>query len=213
MTESSGAATLGQVEDIEKSEKFAYESIGQPIPFVEIKIVNPKTNEMLPRNEDGEVCVRGYNLMKGYLDEPAKTAETIDKDGWLHTGDIACMDEHNYLYYKTRSKELVIRGGVNIYPAEIERFFRTHEDVLECFVVGLPDKRFGEELCAWVKLKPNAKPISVQDLREFCKGQIAYYKIPKFIKFVDNFPYNHTGKVQKFKMQEQMKKELTAESD
>ena len=213
MSEGSGGGTMTVVEDVEKSEKFGYESIGRALPFIEIKLVNPKTNEILPRNEDSEICIRGYNLMKGYLDDPVKTAEAIDKDGWLHTGDIACMDEHNYLYYKSRSKELVIRGGVNLYPAEVERFFRTHESVLECFVIGVPDKRMGEELCAWVKLKPNSEPVNIQELKEFCKGQIAHFKIPKYIKFVDNFQINATGKVQKFKMQEQMKKELALDNN
>ena len=212
MTETSCGGTINQVGDAEKSEKFGYESIGRPFPYIEVKIVNTKTNETLPLNEDGELCIRGYSIMKGYLDEPVKTAETIDKNGWLHTGDSACMDEHGYIYYKTRSKELVIRGGVNVYPAEIERFFRTHESVLECFVIGVPDERLGEELCAWVKLKPNAKPVNSQELKEFCKGKIAYFKIPRYIKFVESFPINPTGKVQKFKMQEQMKKEFEAKN-
>ena len=208
MTETSCTGTMTQSEDASISDKFALESIGRPFPFVEVKVVNPKTNEILPRNEDGELCIRGYSVMKGYWDEPVKTAEAIDKHGWYHTGDIGTMDESGYLYYKTRSKELVIRGGVNVYPAEIERFFRTHESVLECFVVGVPDARFGEELCAWVKLKPDAKPVSIEEFKEFCQGKIAYFKVPKYIKIVDSFPISATGKVQKFKMQDQMKKEL-----
>lgn len=117
------------------------------------------------------------------------------------------MDEHGYLYFKSRAKEIVIRGGVNIYPAEVERFFRTHPNVLDCYVIGVPDKRFGEELCVWVKLKPGCE-LTEASLKEFCKDKIAYFKIPKYIKFVDSFPINATGKVQKFKMVEQMKQEL-----
>lgn len=174
---------------------------------MEIKIADQVTGETLPFNTNGEICLRGFGIMQGYYDEPEKTSETINKNGWLKTGDIGCMDEHKYTFYKSRIKELIIRGGTNIYPAEIEIFLRTHENVLDCYVVGLPDERLGEEICAWIKLKPNTN-VSIEDIKDFCKSQIAFYKIPKYIKFVDSFPISATGKCQKFKIQEQMCLEL-----
>ncbi|CAF0973055.1 unnamed protein product [Brachionus calyciflorus] len=207
MTETGSVGSLTRCDDIQKSEKFAYETIGKGFPHVEAKIIDPISKKITPRNTDGELCLRGYNIMTEYWDDPVKTAESIDKNGWFYTGDICSMDEHGYLYFKSRAKEIVIRGGVNIYPAEVERFLRTNEKVLECFVVGVPDERFGEELCAWVKLKSNNE-MNEKELKDFCKDKIAYFKIPKYVKFVDSFPINATGKVQKFKMVEQMKNEL-----
>ena len=145
--------------------------------------------------------------MKEYWDEPEKTRETIDENGWLYTGDIGVMDEQGCVQFKSRAKEVIIRGGVNIYPAEIEVFIRGHPDVVDCYCFGISDERVGEEVCIWVKLKENSK-ITEKDLTLFCKDKIAYFKIPKYVKFVQGFPINATGKVQKFKMVEQMKKDL-----
>jgi fatty-acyl-CoA synthase len=147
--------------------------------------------------------------MKGYWDEPEKTAEAIDKNGWFRTGDICSIDENNYLFFKSRSKEIVIRGGQNIYPAEVERFLRTNVHILDCYVFGIPDEKFGEELCCWIKLKPDsAGKVSVESIIEFCQGKIAYFKVPKHIRFVDSFPINATGKVQKFKMTQLMVEQM-----
>lgn len=197
------AATITRVD---YEEKEAYETIGQPFPFVEIKIIDSENN-LMPVNQDGEICIRGYNVMKEYWDEPEKTSETIDKNGWLHTGDIGSMDEQGCVKFKSRAKEIIIRGGVNIYPAEIEIFMRGHPEVIDCCCVGINDERFGEEVCVWIKLKENSK-INEKDILDFCKDKIAYFKIPKYIKFVQAFPINATGKVQKFKIVEQMKQEL-----
>jgi fatty-acyl-CoA synthase len=147
--------------------------------------------------------------MKGYWDEPEKTAEVIDKNGWFKTGDVCSMDEENYLYFKSRSKEIVIRGGTNIYPAELERFLRTNEHILDCYAFGIPDEKFGEELCCWIKLKPESVgKVSSESIVEFCRNKIAYFKVPKHIRFVDSFPINATGKVQKFKMTQLMLEQI-----
>lgn len=208
MTETAAAGLITRPRDLEISEKYAYESIGQPLPFCECKIIDHEGN-MVPHNTDGELCIRGYNIMKEYWDEPIKTAETIDASGWLKTGDICSMDENGYVFFKSRAKEVIIRGGINIYPAEIESFFRTHESILDAYCFGVSDERVGEEVCIWIKLKPNAK-VSKDDLTKFCDGKIAFFKIPKHIKFVENFPISANGKVQKFKMSQQMKQELSA---
>lgn len=206
MTESTCGGLLTNKTDKNFSEKAAYESIGRN--FLETKIRDPETNEIVPRNTDGEICLRGFSIMKGYYEDEEKTKSTIDKNGWLLTGDIGCMDEDGYVYFKSRAKELVIRGGVNIYPSEIEKYLRTHPDVVDCYVVGVPDERLGEELCVWIKMKPDAKGLDHEAVREFCKGQIAHFKIPKYVKIVDAFPVSATAKIQKFKMIDQMKIEL-----
>ncbi len=201
MTESGCVGFLTNVSDNSISEKVAYESIGRN--FLETKIIDTTTNEIVPRNTDGEICMRGFSIMKGYYEDEEKTKSTIDKNGWLLTGDIGCMDEDGYVYFKTRVKELVIRGGVNIYPSEIEKFLRTHPDIVDCYVVGVPDKRFGEELCVWIKLKQGAKELDREAIKEFCKGNIAHFKIPKYVKIVDAFPVSATAKIQKFKIVDQ----------
>ena len=204
MTESSAA---GLITRPDYGEDEAFQTIGQPFPFMEVKIVDKERN-LVPSNTEGEICLRGYGIMKGYYDEPEKTAEAIDENGWLHTGDIGCMSEHGYVTFKSRAKELIIRGGVNIYPAEIESFIRTNDQVFDAYCFGVPDKRIGEEVCLFVKLKPNST-LTKEQLIEYCNGKIAYFKIPKHVKFVDSFPINANGKVQKFKMTEQMVKELS----
>jgi fatty-acyl-CoA synthase len=206
MTESGCAGGLTNTRDIEVSEKAAYESIGRN--FIELKIRDPATGQIVPRNTDGEICLRGYSIMPGYYDDEEKTKETIDRNGWLLTGDIGQMDEQGYIYFKSRAKEIVIRGGINIYPAEIEAFLRTNPRILDCYVVGVPDERFGEELCVWIKMRPGEKEMTKEEVKEFCEGNIAYFKVPKYVKIVDAFPISATAKVQKFKMIDQMKKEL-----
>jgi fatty-acyl-CoA synthase len=160
---------------------------------VECKIID-QNGHLVPHDTDGEICLRGYNIFQGYWDEPAKTAETIDKNGWLKTGDIGSMDHNGCVFFKSRQKEIIIRGGVNIYPAEIESFMRTHPDILDCYAFGLPDERVGEEVAIWIKLKPNTQnKVTNESILEFCKGKIAFFKTPKYIKFVDAFPINPNG--------------------
>lgn len=206
MTETSAAGLINRPNDLNISEEYAYGSLGQPFPYMEVKIID-ENNQLVPQNTDGELCFRGYGVMKGYWDEPEKTAETIDKDGWLKTGDVASMDENGYFFFKSRAKEVIIRGGINIYPAEIESFMRTHPDVLDCYCFSVSDKRVDEEVCVWIKLTPDAKTTK-QDILDYCQGKIAFFKIPKHIKFVESFPISANGKPQKFKMAEQMKKDL-----
>lgn len=208
MTESTAAGLINRPNDINISEEYGYGSLGQPFPFVEVKVVN-EDNETVPHNTDGELCFRGYNIMKGYWDEPEKTRETIDENGWLKTGDIASMNEHGYVFFKSRAKEVIIRGGVNIYPAEIEVFMRTHSDVVDCYCFSIKDERVDEEVCVWIKLAPESKTTK-EDILDYCKENIAFFKVPKHIKFVESFPISANGKAQKFKMAEQMKKDLEA---
>lgn len=207
-TESTACCLINRTTDILKSEKYAYESLGQPFPFTECKIINNQ-GELVPYGTDGELCVRGFSVMKEYWDEPEKTAETIDKNGWLKTGDICSMDENGYVFFKSRAKEVIIRGGTNIYPAEIESFMRTHDGVMDCYCFSINDERVGEEVCVWIKLRPESK-VTKEAILKYCEGKIAYFKVPKHIKFVTEFPINANGKVQKFKMVEQMKKDLEA---
>jgi len=161
----------------------------------------------VPPGTPGELCTRGYSVMLGYWNDPEKTAEAVDRAGWMHTGDLATLDANGYCNIVGRIKDMVIRGGENVYPREIEEFLFRHPKVEAVQVVGVPDPKYGEELCAWVKLKPgeSARP---EEIQGFCKGQIADYKIPRYVKFVDAFPMTVTGKVQKFMMREQSMREL-----
>jgi fatty-acyl-CoA synthase len=170
-------------------------------PHVEVKVVDPATGEVVPRGTTGEFCTKGYSVMLGYWDEPEKTAEAIDADGFMHTGDLAVMDEDGYLSIVGRIKDLVIRGGENIYPREVEEFLYTHPDVVDAQVVGVPDPRYGEELCAWVRVAPGSQ-LTEDALRDWCKGKLAHFKVPRYVRFTDEFPMTVTGKVQKFKMRE-----------
>jgi fatty-acyl-CoA synthase len=182
-------------------------TVGRAHPHVEIRIADAETGATLSRGETGEFCTRGYSVMEGYWNDPERTAEAIDADGWMHTGDLAVMAEDGYVNIVGRSKDMVIRGGENVYPREVEEFLYTHPDVEDVQVIGVPDERYGEELMAWVKRRPGAA-ISESALREFCQGKIAHFKIPRYVKFVDEFPMTVTGKVQKFKMREQSIDEL-----
>jgi fatty-acyl-CoA synthase len=182
-------------------------TVGTVQPHLEIRIVDPETGAVVPVGARGEFCTRGYSVMHGYWDDEAKTREAIDAEGWMHTGDLATMDAEGYVNIVGRIKDMVIRGGENIYPREIEEFLYRHPKVQDVQVVGLPDKRYGEELCAWIIAKPG-QALTEDEVRDFCKGQIAHYKVPKYIRFVTEFPMTVTGKIQKFRIREAMKEQL-----
>jgi fatty-acyl-CoA synthase len=198
MTETSPVSTQTRPDD---SLERRVGTVGGPGPHIEVKIVDPDTGLVMPHGEPGEFCTRGYSVMLGYWDEPEKTAEAIDAGRWMHTGDLATMDADGYCNIVGRIKDLVIRGGENVYPREIEEFLYTHPDVSDVSVVGVPDERFGEELCAFVIAKPDAS-LTEDAVREFCRGSLAHFKVPRYVVFTDGFPMTVTGKVQKFKMRE-----------
>ena len=176
-------------------------TVGRPGPHIEVKIVDPDTGLVVPRGEPGEFCTRGYSVMLGYWDEPDKTAEAIDSARWMHTGDLATMDDDGYCNIVGRIKDMIIRGGENVYPREIEEFLYTHPDIADVQVVGVPDLRYGEELCAWVVARSGAS-LTEEAVREFCQSQLAHYKVPRYVVFTDGFPMTVTGKVQKYKMRD-----------
>ena len=182
-------------------------TVGQPLPGWEVKIVDPESGQTLPDNTQGELCARGHGVMLGYYNNPDATAAAIDKDGWLHTGDLAVRLPNGYYKITGRLKDLVIRGGENIYPREIEEFLFTHPAVEQVAVVGVPDPKYGEELCAWIKLRAS-QTATEDEIRQFCKRNLAHYKTPKYVKFVEAFPQTVTGKIQKFKIRDLMKEEL-----
>ncbi len=182
-------------------------TVGQVQPHLTVKIVNPDTGETVPVGERGEFCTRGYSVMHGYWGDEAKTREAIDAEGWMHTGDLATMDAEGYVNIVGRIKDMVIRGGENIYPREIEEFLYRHPQVQDVQVVGVPDAKYGEELCAWIVVKPGHQ-LTEEAVRAFCKGQIAHYKVPRYIRFVTGFPMTVTGKIQKFKIRDEMKDQL-----
>jgi fatty-acyl-CoA synthase len=182
-------------------------TVGLVNSHFEIKIVDPYTGELVPRGTPGELCARGYGIMPGYWNNPAATAQAIDDSRWLHTGDLATIDDEGYVNIVGRIKDMIIRGGENIYPREIEEVLHTHPSVSDVQVVGVPSERYGEEVMAWVKLRPTAVA-SETDLAEFCDARLSHFKLPRYWKFVDGFPMNLTGKVQKFKMREVAIEEL-----
>ncbi len=182
-------------------------TIGVAFENVEVKIINPATGETLPVGELGELCARGYLTMIGYDQEPAATAKALDSEGWLHTGDLAIMREDGHFHIRGRSREMIIRGGENLYPAEIESFLFTHPKIAEAQVVGLPDLKLGEVVAAWIRPR-QGETLTAEEVREFCEGKIAHFKIPQHIRIVDSFPMTVTGKVQKFKIREQEIEEL-----
>ncbi|MBT8053226.1 MAG: AMP-binding protein [Xanthomonadales bacterium] len=182
------------------------ESVGRAGPHLEVKIVG-ENGQTVPTGEKGDICTRGYAVMRGYWGDPERTAETVDEDGWLHSGDLGIMDEQGYVQVVGRLKDMIIRGGENIYPREIEEFLFTHSKIQDAKVIGVPDEKYGEEVCAWIQLRDGAV-LSEDEVRKFCKDHIAYFKVPRYIRLVDEFPMTVTGKVQKFKMREQMEKEL-----
>jgi len=196
MTETSPVSTQTSKDDpVERRTS----TVGRPHPHLEVMVVDPETNRPVPRGVAGELCTRGYSVMIGYWDEPERTAEVLQR-GWMHTGDLATMDEEGYLNIVGRIKDLVIRGGENVYPREVEEFLFTHPDVLEAQVIGVPDEKYGEELMAWVRLRDGAEPLTAEGLREFCHGRLAHYKIPRYVHVVDEFPMTVTGKVRKVEM-------------
>ncbi|TCM41778.1 AMP-binding protein [Kribbella sp. VKM Ac-2568] len=177
-------------------------TVGRVMPHVEVKLVDPATGLVVPRGETGELCTRGYSVMLGYWDEPEKTAEAIDQARWMHTGDLAVMREDGYVNIVGRIKDMVIRGGENVYPREIEEFLYTHPDIADVQVIGVPDDKYGEELCAWIKLKDGAEPLDAAGLKTFAAGKLAHYKIPRYVLLVDDFPMTVTGKIRKVEMRE-----------
>lgn len=181
-------------------------TVGRTQPHLETKIVD-EHGRMVPRGQVGELCTRGYSVMLGYWNNPKATAEAIDRARWMHTGDLAVMDDNGYVRIVGRSKDMIIRGGENIYPRELEEFFFTHPAVADAQVIGIPDEKYGEEIVAWIKLHPG-QSLSAEELREWCKGRIAHFKIPRYIRFVDGFPMTVTGKIQKFRMREITLEEL-----
>lgn len=181
------------------------QTVGRPIPYIEVKIVD-KNDRVVLISEQGEICTRGYSVMKGYWDDPERTAETII-DGWLHSGDLGTMDAHGYVRITGRIKDMIIRGGENIYPREVEEFLYTHPKITEVQVFGVPDPKMGEQVCAWVQLKAG-ESATADEITDFCRDQITHFKVPKFIKFVDEYPMTVTGKIRKVEMREIMSKEL-----
>jgi fatty-acyl-CoA synthase len=177
------------------------ETVGRPMPHIEVRIVDPETREVLPPGRQGEVCCRGYSVMKGYHNMPEATAAAIDADGWLHSGDLGVMDADGYLSITGRHKDMIIRGGENIYPREIEEFLFSLDGVADVQVVGVPSVKYGEEVGAFIISKPGAD-LTPEDVRDFCRGRISRYKIPSHVVFVDGYPLTASGKVQKYKLRE-----------
>jgi fatty-acyl-CoA synthase len=200
MTETSPVSTMTRADDdLDRRTS----TVGKVMPHVEVKIVDPAGGLELPRGVPGELCTRGYSVMLGYWDEPEKTADALDAAGWMHTGDLAVMDAEGYVNISGRIKDMVIRGGENIYPRELEEFLYGHPDIADVQVVGVPDPTYGEELMAWIVMKPDREPLTTDAVRAFCGGQIAHYKVPRYVHVVDGFPMTVTGKVRKIEMREQ----------
>jgi fatty-acyl-CoA synthase len=198
MTETSPVSTQCATDDpVERR----VSTVGQVLPHIEIKIVDTD-GKVVPHGATGEFCTRGYSVMKGYWNDQEKTAEAIDEAGWMRTGDLATMDEQGYVNIVGRLKDMVIRGGENVYPREIEEFLYRHPKIQDVQVIGVPDARYGEEICAWIKLH-DGHQATAEEIRDFCKGEIAHYKVPRYIEFVPEFPMTITGKIQKFVMREQ----------
>ena len=207
-TETSPGLTMSSVDD---PLEIRVTTVGKALPNTEIQIVDPQTREPLPVGEQGELCGRGYMVMRGYDADPAATADVIDSHGWLHTGDLAVMRPDGYFSFKGRAKETIIRGGENIYPREVEDFLHTFPKVADVYVVGIPDEKLGEAVAAWVQLK-QGEQATEEEIRDFCRGKIAYFKIPQYVRFVDSFPQTVTKKVQKFLTRELEIKERGLES-
>jgi fatty-acyl-CoA synthase len=199
MTETSPVSTQTRSDD---SIERRVSTVGRVGPHLEVKVVDPETGLTVPRGEPGELCTRGYSVMLGYWEQADKAAEAIDAARWMHTGDLAVMDADGYVNITGRIKDMVIRGGENLYPREIEEFLYTHPDILDAQVIGVPDEKYGEELMAWVRLREGASPLTAEKVREFCEGKLARYKIPRYVHVVEEFPMTVTGKVRKVEMRE-----------
>jgi len=198
MTETSPVSTQSSWDDpLERR----VSTVGRVHPHVEIKIIDPESGAIVPRDVPGELCTRGYSVMLGYWGNEEATHEAIDAAGWMHTGDLATADADGYVNIVGRIKDMIIRGGENVYPREVEEYLYTHPAVLDVQVIGVPSQKYGEEVMAWVKRKPGAT-VNGEELSAFCRGRIATFKIPSYWKFVDEFPTTVTGKIQKFKMRE-----------
>jgi fatty-acyl-CoA synthase len=204
MTETSPVTTQTRIDDTLENR---CATVGQVMPHTEIKIVDPTSGRTQPRGEPGEFLARGYPVMRGYWNDPERTAEAIDTSRWMHTGDLATMEDDGHVRIVGRIKDMIIRGGENIYPREIEEFLYTHPEVADVQVIGVPDERYGEQLMAWIVRRPEST-VTEDDIREFCRGKIAHFKVPHYIKFVDAFPMTVTGKVQKYRMRETAVEEL-----
>jgi fatty-acyl-CoA synthase len=187
-------------------------TVGRVGPHLEVQIVDPTTGEQVPRSTPGELCTRGYSVMAGYWAQPDKTAEAIDPAGWMRTGDIAEMDSDGYIKVTGRIKDMVIRGGENIYPREIEEVLYLHPDIVDAAVVGVPDAKYGEELMAFLLIRPGAEKPTAQSIRAFCQGKVAHYKIPRYIEVTNEFPLTVTGKVRKVELREQAGRRLEREA-
>jgi len=198
MTETSPVSTQTRIGDSLKQQTA---SVGRVHPHVQVKVVDPVTDLMVPRGETGELCTRGYSVMRGYWEQREMTAEVL-RDGWMHTGDLATMDDEGYLSIVGRSKDMVIRGGENVYPREVEEFLYSHPDIEDVQVVGVPDPKYGEELVAAVRLRAGSA-LTEDEIRAFCKGKLAHYKVPRYVRFVEAFPMTVTGKIQKFKIRDE----------
>jgi fatty-acyl-CoA synthase len=197
MTETSPVSTQTRADDPVARR---VSTVGRVHPHVEVKVVEPGSGQTVPTGTPGELCTRGYSVMLGYWEQPDRTAEAIDPEGWMHTGDLAVMDEEGYLSITGRIKDLVIRGGENIYPREIEEFLYTHPDILDVQVIGVPDERLGEEVMAWIRMREGAAPLTAASLRAYCAGKLAHYKIPRYVHITDEFPMTVTGKIRKVAM-------------
>ncbi|MFD9457971.1 AMP-binding protein [Streptomyces sp. NPDC059985] len=197
MTETSPVSTQTRADDpVERR----VSTVGRVGPHLEVKVIDPDTGRTVPRGAPGELCTRGYSVMLGYWGEPEKTAEAVDAEGWMHTGDLAVMDGDGYLAITGRIKDMVIRGGENLYPREIEEFLHSHPDVLDVQVIGVPDPKYGEELMAWVRMREGAEPLTADAVRAYCHGRLAHFKIPRYVHVVDEFPMTVTGKIRKVEM-------------
>ena len=199
MTETSPVSTMTRSDD---GLARRTETVGRVLPYLESKVVDPATGLTVDRGRPGELCTRGYSVMLGYWDQPEATAEAIDRARWMHTGDLAAMDTDGYVSIVGRIKDLVIRGGENVYPREVEEFLYAHPDVSDVQVIGVPDPRYGEELMAWVIMRPGAEPLTAEAVKEYCQGRLAHYKVPRYVHVVDGFPMTVTGKVRKVEMRE-----------
>jgi fatty-acyl-CoA synthase len=208
MTETSPVSTQSSTDDpLERR----VSTVGRAQPHIEVKIVG-SDGRIVPRGSPGELCTRGYSVMKGYWNDEEKTGEAIDDAGWMHTGDLATMDAEGHVNIVGRLKDMIIRGGENLYPREIEEFLYRHPKIQDVQVIGVPDPKYGEEVCAWVRLR-SGQSATEEEIRGFCRGQIAHYKVPRYIRFVDGFPMTITGKIQKYVMRQQMIAELDLKTE
>ena len=197
MTETSPVSTQTRSDDTVDRR---VSTVGRVMPHVEVKVIDPETGLTVRRDQPGELCTRGYSVMLGYWNEPEKTAEAIDVSRWMHTGDLAVMDAAGYVNIVGRIKDLVIRGGENVYPREVEEFLYAHPAIADVQVIGVPDERYGEELMAWIRMREGEQPLTAEDVRAFCQGRLAHYKVPRYVHIVDEFPMTVTGKVRKVEM-------------